>query len=152
MMDMWYAVGIIASLILGIWNIINSFLINKKSVFINSVTSERIKWIGKLRENISRFCGLTWLWVLTPNKDFEPKDKQEIIKEIDTLRMMIKLQLNPDGVYDKKIIELLDHIPDLEVHSQVSSAINELIHTTQFLLKEEWEKVKEEAKRGDLSK
>ena len=66
--------------------------------------------------------------------------------------MMIKLQLNPEGVHDKKIIELIDHIPDLEVHSQVSSAIEQLIHTTQFLLKDEWEKVKEESVTGNLKK
>ena len=55
----WYAPGIVVTFILGVWNIINNYRINNKTAFINTVTSERVKWIGKLRENISRFCGLT---------------------------------------------------------------------------------------------
>ncbi len=154
MLNSVYIFGIGISLILGIWNIINNGRINKRTTFINSVTAERVKWIGKLRENISTFCGLTNHWVLT---DIDSEESTKIIKELDKLKIMIKLQVNPQEDHGKKIMELIDEIPELtnkdsETISKLNSKIDEVVSTSQSLLKEEWDKVKMEAKKGDISK
>ena len=50
---------------------------------------------------------------------------------------------------------MVDRIPDLtgdEKVEELENAIKKLTEKTQILLKKEWEKVKEEAKKGDLKK
>ena len=86
-------VGVIFSFVLGLWNIVNNYRMGRKTIFINTVTVERIKWIEKLRDNISTFCGLThtWRWSELEGKPSEA----EVVKQLDKLRYLIRLQLNP---------------------------------------------------------
>ncbi|MDP8205815.1 MAG: hypothetical protein P9L92_04050 [Candidatus Electryonea clarkiae] len=147
------ALGITLTFLLGIWNLVVNYKNSRRTSFINTVTSERIKWIDKLRNNISDFCGLTYTWVMSELKE-KPNELEYIVK-IDNLRHLIRLQLNPDGALDQKIEELIAEIPTLTNSSQrkeLRSAINTLIETTQKLLKEEWDKVKLESKSGDLKR
>jgi hypothetical protein len=155
--DIFYSVGIIATAIVSIWNIINHHKINKKTAFINTVTSERVKWLDKLRNNISAFCGLTHTWTRR-DKVEDSEDEVRMLEEIDKLRYLIRLQLNPKDENgkpnpDKKIEDLISKIPNLtdpSYYKQLHASLNELIITSQELLKVEWEKVKAEAKTGDL--
>ncbi|MEK7384334.1 MAG: hypothetical protein AAB262_13750 [Elusimicrobiota bacterium] len=155
--DYFYATGIIATAAIGIWNAVNQHKINKKTAFINTVTSERVKWLDKLRGNISGFCGLTHTW--TRSEIQGTPEKIQILKEIDKLRYLIRLQLNPksdDGKqnFDKQIEDLVAEIPnltDVRDRDDLEAAIDKLIVASQSLLKEEWEKVKSEAKSGELS-
>jgi hypothetical protein len=156
--DLLYVIGISVTFLLGVGNILYNLYINKKTIFINTVTAERIKWIGKLRENISAFCGLSYHWVFTGIENQEKSN--ELIKEIDRLRVMIKLQLNPNGTLDIRLMSLIDEIvrlsvpkgiPNLgEIRANFEAKVNEMIQTGQLLLKAEWEKAKEESKKGDL--
>lgn len=151
--DLFFSLGIILTFILSLWNVINNYRSSKRTAFINTVTTERIKWIENLRSNISSFCGLTYTWSMSELEGTE--EEKEIIKEIDKLRHYIRLQLNPDpdALLDRKIEKLISLIPTLTPqHKQedLKTEINNLITTSQELLKEEWEKVKEESKRGDL--
>lgn len=151
MKDIFYSIGIILTFIIGVWNIVNNYRASRRTAFINTVTAERVKWIEKLRENISQFCGLTYTWSVSKLEDTEREKK--IIEEIDKLRHLIRLQLNPDGELDKQIEELIAKIPDLTHETQtkqLKAELNKLVTTTQELLKSEWEKVKAESKRGDL--
>jgi len=145
-----YALGIFATFLLGVWNIINNYHIGKKTAYINTVTSERVKWIGKVRDNISTFCGLSHHWTLT--QEISQEKRQEILEKLDKLRWEIKLQLNPYEKIYSKIAEQIDKIPDLSSHDEVATSIAELIKVSQTLLKDEWEKVKEEAVMGNLKK
>ena len=75
--------------------------------------------------------------------------------QVDHLRHVIKLRLNPDGMADRKIAALIDKIPDLtheSKHEELKKAIRELISETQAMLKAEWEKVKEESEKGNISR
>jgi len=154
--DWFYASGIILTAIIGIWNIINHLKTTKKIAFINTVTSERVKWLDKLRHNISSFAGLTHTW--TRELHETPESERMLLQEIDKLRYLIRLQLNPkeengNKNVDSRIEDLIAKIPlltDISLRDQLDAALNELVIESQELLKEEWEKVKKESKKGDL--
>jgi hypothetical protein len=153
--DIAYIVGIVATALVGLWNLWTNVKNNKKTAFINTVTSERVKWLEKLRHNISSFAGLTHTWT---RNSCTPDEAREIQKEIDKLRYLIRLQLNPkekngEPNVDKRIEKLIADIPNLTDESQrekLDLAMEKLIIDSQELLKNEWEKVKKEAKKGDL--
>ena len=140
-----FAVGVI-SLVVGIIN-------SKKTIFINSVTSSRIKWIDVIRDTISEFCGLTYHYSLT-HLELEQKDKNQLREKVDKLRFLIKLQLNRNDKFDKTIMDKIDAIVVLtdKSSSELKLEIEDLIILTQDLLKLEWEGVKEETRRGNLSR
>jgi len=142
--------GVVVTFILGVWNAFSNFQIHRKTIFINTVTTERMKWIEKLRNNISKFVGATHSWTWMRDKE---QSTDEIKRELDELRYLIRLQLNPNGSTDQKIQKLISDIPDLACKpdkTDLFSAMDELISETQKLLKDEWDRVKEEAKHGVL--
>jgi hypothetical protein len=145
--------GVIVTLILGIGNAIANYRASRRTMFINTVTSQRIKWIEQLRQDISTFSGLTHTWCFS---ELEGKPQEyELLKEIDRLRHVIRLRLNPAGEHDKKIEQLIEEIPtltEISKRQELKRALNELTSTAQLLIKEEWEKVKEESKRGDITR
>jgi len=64
------------------------------------------------------------------------------------------LQLNNSADIDKEIISLVDKIVDLtdpKKSDELTQTLNTLVLKTQTLLKFEWERVKEESIKGDLS-
>ena len=149
--DVVVATGIFVTLVLGVWNLIYSRFNNRRTTFINAVTAERVKWINTLRENLSQFAGLLYNYVGVAHDDDDAS--REIWKQTDRLRMLIKLQLNPQEPIDQKIEALLDQIYHDNEGIGTDGAIkllDELIKCGQQLLKQEWDKVKEEAKHGDL--
>jgi hypothetical protein len=139
--------GILVSLIvggLGLWISIRN---SQRTIYINSITSARIKYIQEIRNKISEFCGLVYSYnniqeALSPDKELQ------IQSEFDKLKYLIKLHLNPDDTFwDAKIMKLIDEIISL-TDKKPDEKINELITITQFLVKLEWEGAKLEAKRG----
>lgn len=157
--DYVYIVGILVTFLLGVFNLVHTWWISRKTTFINCVTAERVKWIANLRENIATFCGLThhFHWSSIDNKE-----KKNIFEKIDRLRMLIQLQLNPNEEYSRKIIDLVTNkIPDLagktggivpiDEKPPLDKAIDELVSTSQLLLKQEWNRVKEEAAKGNIT-
>ena len=104
---------------------------SRKTNFINSVTASRIKWIDILRNNIAEFCGWTYHFTLT---ELTKEEGNKIIKEIDRLRYLIKLQLNNSAPLDNEIIELIDRIVNLTnpiKTDDLTKALNELVEKTQ---------------------
>lgn len=146
----WEGIVAILAIVVSLLSILLNFYMNKKTSFINTVTAERVKWLNKLRDNISSFCGLTHHWVMS---NIDDQKKQEILQELDKLRYLIKLQLNPFNPKEKelynKIAKKIDEIPDLtDKEDKFKNAFNELISESQVVLKNEWEKVKDEAEKG----
>ena len=150
--DYVLAAGVAVTLVLGIWNALVNHRVNKRTTFVNTVTSQRIKWIEQLRQDVGAFCGLTYHWAHT---DVVGKpDEGEMLKEIDRLRHVIRLRLNPEGEHDRTIEALIEEIPRLtapENQAKLIAALERMTRTTQLLLKEEWEKVKSESEHGPLS-
>jgi len=148
--DYVLAAGVIVTLLLGIWNAFANHRFNQRTMFVNTVTSQRIKWIEQLRQDISTFSGLVYHWALTDLPD--STEERQIIKEIDRLNHVIRLRLNPAGIHDQKIEQLLADIPKHTADEiRIKGLLEELTCTTQALLKDEWEKVKAESKKGPLS-
>jgi hypothetical protein len=117
------------------------------------VTSERSKWIDKLRSNIAELLGALGQINIkhATSKDYRNSGAHfEDIRKIDTLIATITLQLNPRGAIDKNMIRLLERMPreaDTSNSSiQFRTIERALILHSQFLLKEEWEKVKYESR------
>jgi hypothetical protein len=149
-------IGILVTLSLGVYNAVQNYRTSRRTTFINTVTSERVKWIEKLRQSISTFCGLAHYWRFSAIKGSE--DERKKIEEIDKLRHLIVLQLNPRGPVDKEIQKLVGEVVSMSSrHHAVSDEdyrkhLDRLTAKTQELLKAEWDKVKQESLSGDLSR
>jgi hypothetical protein len=150
--DVVLAAGVVVTFVLGLWNLWANHRTNKRTTFINTVTSQRIKWIEQLRQDIGAFCGLTYHWSHT---DIEGKPSEgELLKELDRLRHVIRLRLNPKGEHDRAIEALIEEIPrytDPSRQKELTAALERMIRVSQALLKEEWDKVKRESEQGPLS-
>jgi len=59
--DIVYALSIFLTFLIGVWNLVLNYRTTRKTSFINTVTSQRVKWIEQLRQDISSFSGLTAL-------------------------------------------------------------------------------------------
>ncbi len=131
-----------------------SALVSRRSSYISSVTTERSKWINSIRENISNLLGvLSNIRIRNISEESfrTTQDYSSYIRKADTLISMIKLQLNPREKIDRNIIHILDHLPsqadtDKINYSEYRRFENALILHSQFMLKEEWEKVKYESR------
>ncbi|QEC74811.1 hypothetical protein [Mucilaginibacter ginsenosidivorax] len=147
--------GIAVSVIFSFCSLIVGLKNAKKTLFINSVTASRIKWMDTVRTSISEYCGLILHVGLTDIDD--EKEERLIIEKIDRLRFSIKLQLNRFDSFDRKIIEKVDHlsiiIEDEDLEDEVlESELNQLVILTQDILKLEWEGIKQEVRKGNLAK
>ena len=149
-------VGIFASAIFSFWSLLVSRRTAKKTLFINSVTASRVKWIETVRQSIAEFCGLVIHLGLT---DIDENEERVLIEKTDRLRFLIKLQLNRSAPIDQNIIKQVDDIAllldetedeDLDTN-ELEGMVDALVTLTQDLLKLEWEKVKAETNNGDLT-
>lgn len=142
--------GVLLTFLLGLYNLRANRALKNRTHFVGTITAERIKWLEKIRVDISRFSGLTSFWVKNL-RDTENEESKDVLKEIDVLRVMIKLRLNPEGIHDKEIMKLLDSIPQCTNQtnlSAITSQLDQLTIHSQKLLKEEWERVKTESTKG----
>jgi hypothetical protein len=150
--DLIYGAGILFTFGLGAWNLLVNYKTTRKTSFINTVTSQRIKWIEQLRQDIAAYCGLTHTWFYS---GLAGTDKEhDVLKEIDRLRHVIQLRLNPNGELDRKIQVLIQDIPNLTDNSkraELDKAIQDIVVASQEMLKKEWEKVKAESENGNLN-
>jgi hypothetical protein len=124
----------------------SAFETGRRSVYISSVTAERSKWVEKLRSNISE---LLQVRAAINNEQKGKLTYDEKRNKADGLVSLISLQLNPsdeDGI-DKNLITHLRILVDATEKCGVFRAEEaKFIRHSQFMLKEEWEKVKSEAR------
>ena len=147
--DLITLMGIIVSLIVGFAGLYVSVRNSRKTIFINTVTSLRSKWMETTRNSISEYCALTTqLFFNTVS------DKLSKIEKLQQLRFLIKLQLNRNDPFDSKVIDLLEKIASHFYDDTINATkqeIEELINLTQDMLKIEWEGIKAESLKGKLS-
>ncbi len=150
--DILTLLGIGFSFIVGATGLIIGLRNSKKTIFINSVTTSRLKYIQDIRNSIAEYCGLFYGYSILVKNSKEPsKEKMEILKKLDNLKYQIMLYLNPeDQLWDRKMITLIDEIR-VDIENNPETKINELIIITQYLLKLEWEGVKLESINGIIS-
>jgi HAMP domain-containing protein len=128
-----------------------SFLISRRSIYINSVTVERSKWIGELRANIASLSGevRNINQRLIDNRAFDRSDEfSSSAQKIYRLSALIRLQLNPFNEIDANLLSIIDEFTDSfnsPTDFRWASQDYLLIAHAQWLLKAEWEKVKSEA-------
>ena len=154
-MATFYGIGLILTFLLGVFNAFYNYRNSKKTSFINTVTAERVKWLQNVRENISNFCSLTLNWSEETDTD------KKLSQELDKLIYLIQLQLNPDGETDKEIVSLINETKkqlyprqnianQIKARKELNRILEKLVEVSQRMLKEEWDKVKDESKKGDL--
>jgi hypothetical protein len=117
---------------------------NNKNIFINTVTNERAKWRDELRNNTAEFCKLAHGGV---------RDKESVEKSrLEELRVLIRLRLNPDPTHalDKAILDATLQVTRQLDGPELAQQLELVESKVQALLKQEWEKSKQEAKKGKL--
>jgi hypothetical protein len=148
--DLITLIGLLVSLIVGFSSLYISFKNSKKTIFINSVTASRAKWIDTIRNTIADYCGYS-MQIFSSKTE----EKLKLVHELQNIKYLIKLQLNRNDRFDALIIKSIDKIASHfydDNPAEINQEINELILLTQDLLKLEWEGVKEESKKGNLTK
>lgn len=145
--------GMILSFVIGLSGLLIGIQNSRKTLFINSITASRIKYIQDLRNGIAEFCGLFYRYhLLVKGRPDLTTEKMEVLKSLDKLKYTIKLYLNPQDTYwDNKISGLIDQIRE-GIDRYPEEKIEELISVTQYLLKLEWEGAKLESRHGIISK
>lgn len=150
-------IGIIFSILLGSASFIYSWKNSNKTIYINSITSLRTKWLDSLKQDLSAFLGL-----IRANFFFKfanTKFDEDFVK-INQLYYKILLNLNPKDDFDKLVIEKLKEIIE-QLEGKITSAeklnklevtIGELITLSQKITKIEWEGIKQESIRSMLNK
>lgn len=97
----------IATGVIGLLNLWYNLKNNKKTLFVDTITAERVKWMGQLREHVSEFLTLV-TYHIEKNKDATQKDKSEYVDNVFRLAAKIKLHLNYLDRKDQKIIKIVD--------------------------------------------
>lgn len=133
--------GVLASAFVSSW-------ISRRTNYVNSVTAERTKWIGKLRANMSSLIGDYRTFDSVTNAFRNEQFYKDARKSFETLAAEIRLQLNPAGAVDKSLLALLaKFMSNWNAPGFGFAAWEDLfINHGQWLLKAEWEKVKQEAR------
>ncbi len=141
----------------------------KSSQYIDVITSERIKWIGNVRDDITALVSSVMIHIgnayhedtesginLRETYDRIDTGLKSVLgkSEIVTKAVLLKLKLNP--AEDGDIIGILDVIIDLFTPITYNIANSncweeidreKLINLCQAMLKREWERVKDETRK-----
>lgn len=145
-------VGILVTFLVAGFNLFYSINSSRKTTYINTVTTSRMKWIDSLRDKVSAFIAVTITLVNPEYPESEPKVVATLKKERDTLLHQIILHLNPDKEKDQAIVKFVEQVSALTeqgVYSEeLARVIVNLRDATGAYIKKEWEKVKDEAEKG----
>lgn len=145
--------AIAATFIVALINLVYTILNNRKTAFVNTVTTSRLKWIDSLRDKVSAFISVT-VRILNPEMAARaPQDVNALLRERDTLMHQIILHLNPNDAEDQAIhrsVELVVQLTHRGVYTpELQKLLVDLRNATQVYLKKEWTRVKHESKSGE---
>ncbi len=153
--DIITLIGIVVTFCVGVYSLIVGISNSKRTIYINSVTTSRTKYINDLKEYIAEFLGLVNYYVAGGFAVTETAEGN--LQKLDRLRFLIKFQLNAHHFFDAAMIKTVDRIVDLAkpkmtVLDPLHVQMELLTSLTQASLKFEWEGIKYEAKKGRVSK
>ncbi|HVU45870.1 MAG TPA: hypothetical protein VHD85_07085 [Terracidiphilus sp.] len=144
-------IGIAITFVVSVANLVYSIRNNTRTVFVNTVTNSRLKWIDSLRDEISAFIAVS---NRLAESIHSTSDVRSLQLQRDTLLHQIALHLNPRDYEDQRIRLLAERACELttrhEKIAELSTALIELRDATGNYLKKEWNRVKIESK-GKLS-
>ena len=123
-------------------------MVSRRSIYIQTVTVERAKWIDKLRINMSDVIALAHRLDVELYGDDNFSNTiayTELTTQIVRLMAQVRLQLNPEGKIDSNILSLMQAIQNYVGDQDYKNLERVMVRHIQWLLKEEWEKVKYEA-------
>ncbi|MUK89308.1 hypothetical protein GMD78_13095 [Ornithinibacillus sp. L9] len=126
-------IGVLATLLVGLWNVLINYTKNKKELFVNAITTERVKWMSKLRELSSEYISLT---KIHNHKEAFEKDltkRAQYLDKIVRVSSELKLHLNYKDDSDNEIITIMD---------EISSHVFELYDVIDLLKMTDEEKLK----------
>lgn len=129
-----------------------AFVVSRRTLYVTAVTTERSKWINALRTNLSTLTGRVLAMQDRSRGDANYVRGADYWSDLDQIARIISkvtLQLNPRGAIDANLLKLLDALPGLidgKHASRIRDANSLLVRHAQWLLKEEWEVVKAEAR------
>jgi hypothetical protein len=92
---------------IGILTLLYTRKNNNKTLFVNNITSERVKWMGQLKEYIAEFISLVTFY----NEKPVLEDRKEIGDFLDKVlhaKSKIQLHLNYKGEADIEIMQLVE--------------------------------------------
>lgn len=98
--DTVVAIGVVFTAFIGLLNLGYSFRHNRRASYVTSVTVTRVKWIGDVRDNLSRFISLIYQCAVAAPSSESEGDK--IFQEIAHKRKLLRLQLAPkESAFDR---------------------------------------------------
>jgi hypothetical protein len=143
--DLISLVGILVTLIVSSMTLAYSLWSNKRSFFLNTVTSSRLKWIDSLRDEVAEFIAVTTRIA----KGGAGEDTAALAMQRDTLLHQIVLHLNPYDSEDRQIQAFAERAKEFTdsggCRDEVAKALLELRGATGDYLKKEWTRVKRES-------
>lgn len=144
--------AIAATFLVAAANFIYSIRNNRKTSFVNTVTTSRLRWIDSLRDKVAAFISVT-ASILNPEmKTGAPQEINALRRERDTLMHQIILHLNPNDVEDQAIHRSVEEVAELTHRGAYTPELHKLLvnlrTATQTYLKKEWTRVKRESKSG----
>lgn len=149
-MDIGIVLAVIVTVLPCILLLYSTLNTNWRKDFINTVTAERIKWLDKLRNDLSQFR--SHVFVLS-HQELSIKERNELLGKLTELHTLLTLRLNRLDEYDSDVINQLDIVFNHAKSGTYTTAYEKtykLINLAQDMLKAEWEKVKDESIKGRL--
>ena len=136
--------------------------INSNSIYVNAITTERVRWLSNLKGLVSEFLMEIETYVPIPNQKIDIADKNE---KLLLLRHKIEFHLNPieDEKFARDIANFINFArdrykeiiktDDYEVKSdEFLQKHGEITAYSAALFKTEWERVKNESEGKKINK
>ena len=143
--------GIGATLLISAATLVHSLVSERRTSFVNTVTTSRLKWIDSLRDKVSEFIAVTTR-LLDTSSPPDKESREALLLQRDTLLHQIVLHLNPHDSEDQEIRKLVDHVckvtDDSVIPKEPSQELDHLRDATADYLKKEWNRVKAESTKG----
>lgn len=137
-------VGVILSILVSLLISLATTRFNYRQLYAQTVSTNRMDWINKWRENISKF--LACAEILNNNCACGNNELITIEKEMYEARGMVVSRLNLDEPNHKAMLVLMNFFV---IHCDKQEFIKQreaILALARKILKPEWERVKDEAK------